>query len=87
MPKEHSPFVGYSTEEILASEAITYFIQVGSDVFNSRGTWFFTKSSAKIHYGKILRTVLDQMHNGNKKQKENAWRILNNLKILPLRLH
>jgi hypothetical protein len=87
MPKEKSPFVGYTTEEVLASEAVTYIIQVGSDIFEARGTWFFTKKTARIHYGKILRAVLEQLNRGTKKEKEDAKRVLNNLKILPLRLH
>lgn len=87
MPKEKNPFIGYTTEEIMASEAVTYVIQVGSDVFNSNGNWFFNKKSAQIHYGKILRMLLAQLNGGTKKERENAQRVLNSFKVLPLRIH
>lgn len=82
-----SPFVGYTAEEVMAFEAVTYVLQVGSDIFNVRGKWVFTKKSAYIHYNKVLRELLDQLKNGNSKQQRNAKRVLMGLKVLPLRIH
>lgn len=82
-----SPFAGYTSEEIMAFEAITYVLQVGSEIFNKRGKWGFTKKSANIYYNRVLRELLNQLKNGDKKQRKNAERILLSLKILPLRIH
>lgn len=87
MPKEKSPFINYTVEEVLASEAVTYVIQVGSDIFNVNGRWVFNKKSAAIYYNKILRQLLDEMANGTDKQKRNAKRVFLSFKILPLRIH
>ncbi len=87
MPKEKNPFITYTVEEVMASEASAYVIQVGSEVFSVNGKWIFNKKSARIYYGKILRDILDQMQNGNKKERNNAQKVLENFKVLPLRLH
>lgn len=81
------PFVGYTVEEVMAFEAVTYVLQVGSDVYDTRGKWVFNKKSAYIHYGKVLRDLLDQMRNGTYAEQKNAKRVLMNLKVLPLRIH
>lgn len=82
-----SPFIGYSSEQVMAIEATTYVLQVGSEIFNTNGKWVFTKKSAYIYYNKILRELLDQLRNGNNKQRKNAERVLQGLKVLPLRIH
>jgi len=87
MPKKKSPFINYTVDEVMASEASTFVIQVGSDVFHVNGRWVFNKRSAVVYYNKILRTILDQMHNGTKRERKDAKRVLQNFKILPLRLH
>lgn len=81
------PFVGYTAEEVMAFEAVTYILQVGSDVFDIKGKLVFTKKGAQIYYNKVLRELLDQIKNGTKKQKKNAMRALLGLKVLPLRIH
>lgn len=87
MTKKKSPFVNYTEEEVFASEFATYFIQVGSDVFNLDGRWVFSKKSASIYYNKILRQLLDDMINGEERDRKNAERVLLNLKVVPLKLH
>jgi hypothetical protein len=87
MPKKKGPFKNYTVDEVMASEAAAFVIQVGSDVFHVNGRWVFNKRSAVVYYNKILRTILDQMHNGTKRERKDAKRVLENFKILPLRLH
>ena len=82
-----SPFVGYSTKEVMEFEATTYVIQVGSDVFNIKGKWVFTKKAAQLYYGKVLRELLNQLKTGNSRQRVSAKRALGTLKVMPLRLH
>lgn len=87
MAKKKSVFKGYTEDEVMAAEASSYFIQVGSEIFNSKGIFCFNRRSAVIYYNRVLRQVLYQLQNGTKKEKKNAARVLNNLKIQPLRLH
>lgn len=85
--KQKSPFVSFSIEEVMASEAISYVIQVGSDFYCHDGRMVFSKKTAVTFYNKILEQVVHAMNNGDKKQKEHANRVLRNLKILPLRIN
>lgn len=90
MPRrKRNAYISYTVDEVLACEAVTYVIQVGSDLFDSdgKGGWFFNKKSAIKHYNKILRVLTEQMNTGTKKERKNAKRVIENLKILPLRLH
>ena len=87
MTRKRSPFVGYTEEEVIAFETCTYILQVGSDIYDVRGQCVFNKKSAYIHYGKVMRELLDQLRCGNEAEKKDAGRILMNLKVLPLKLH
>jgi len=82
-----SPFVGYSEDEVLSIEAVTYVIVVGSNFYIKDGNFVFTKKSAAYHYNKILRELVGQLVNGDDDEKKNARRVLNNFRIEPLRLH
>lgn len=82
-----NPFVNYTTEEVLASEAVTYIIQVGTELFNINGRWVFSKKSAAIYHNKILRELSMQLNSGNKRDRDRAQKALAGLKILPLRVH
>lgn len=84
---KNNPFVGYTVEEIFASEAVTYVIQMGLDVFHVKGKFVFNKKSAVTYYNKILNESVFQLSNGDKRQKANARLILSTLKIMPLRIH
>ena len=82
-----SPFISYTVDEIFAQEAVSYIVIAGVDVFNSRGDWIFDKKNAIRYYNKILNEVMHQLSMGNKKQQFNARRVLNNLRVEPLRIH
>lgn len=82
-----SPFGVYTPEEVFASEAVSYVIVAGSDLFEAKGKWVFDKKGAARHYNKILNELMYQIQVGTKKEKVNAHRVLRNLRIEPLRLH
>lgn len=86
MPKK-SPFGRYTPEEVFAFEAVTYVIVVGLDVFDVKGKWVFDKKGAVKYYNKILDELMQQLQHGNKKKKISARRVLNSLRIEPLRIH
>ena len=81
-----SPFRGFSIEEVLASEAVSYVIQVGSDFFHHEGMMVFSKKTAITYYNRVLAQVVEAMHKGDKKERQHAHRVMLNLKILPLRI-
>lgn len=85
MPK--NPFVNYTIEEILASEASAYVIVVGSDFYMANGQWAFSRASAVRHYNKILAELMRQWAHGTKKEQKNAMRVMRNFRIDPLRFH
>jgi hypothetical protein len=86
-PKRKDPFVNYTTEQVFASEALLYVIQVGADVFEVEGQWFFVKKAATVYYNKILRELMKDIYKGTTKEQKRAKKILGTLKIVPLRMH
>lgn len=85
MPK--SPFVTYTPEQIFAYESVTYVIVAGSDFFDVDGNFFFTKNSAVRYYNKILRQLGETVQSGTKKERKHAKRVLDNLRVEPMRIH
>lgn len=86
MPKKND-FIGYTAEEIMASEAVNYIIQIDKNLFKIRGRWLFSKKSAYVYYSKIVRELLYQIGNGSEIQKFRAEKDLSALKIMPFRVH
>jgi len=87
MSKKNKPFVGYTSEEIFASEARLYFVQVGEEILEAEGQCLFMKKNATSYYNKILREILNQFYNGSTAQRNKAASLLLNFKISPLRVH
>lgn len=85
--KKKSPFVEYTTDEILASEKNAYVIQIGKDLFSTDTKLSFTKAAADHYYDQIMVALEDQLKNGSKKEKRIAKQIVENFRILPLRFH
>lgn len=86
MQKKKGPFVNYTPEQIFLSESVLYIIQVGPEVFEVNGQWFFAKKSATTYYNRIIKELLNQLHNGTNKQKNRAKKLLTDVKIVPLRM-
>lgn len=87
MAKKKEPFVNYTVEEVLAAEACSFVVIAGSDVFDSKGRWVFDKNGAIRQHNKILREVMRIINTGTKAQQKNAKRVLDTLRIEPLRIH
>jgi hypothetical protein len=86
MPKK-SPFRTYTSEQILKYEAITYVIVAGTDFYDVNGNYFFNKNGAIRNCNKIYRQLMVQMQSGTKKEQRNARRVLENLRVEPMRIH
>lgn len=82
-----SPFGNYTVEQVFASEAVTYIVQMDYGLFVANGKWIFDKKSASRYYNKILKELVGQIHGNDERQKRSAKRTLLSLKIVPLRVH
>ena len=87
MKKKRSPFVTYTTDDILASEEDTYVIQVGEDFFSTDTDITFGKNAADSYYEQVVMALKDQLKNGNKKDRKEARDLLQSVRIIPLRFH
>ena len=87
MAKKKDPFVNYTTKQIFASESMLYVLQVGKDVFEANGQWFFVERAATSHYNRILKILSENIKCGTPREKRRANKILPDLRILPLRMH
>lgn len=87
MAKKKDPFVNYTTQQIFISESMLYVLQVGRDVFEADGQWFFVEKTAIKYYNQILRLLMDDLEKGTPRQQRRANKALQNFRILPLRMH
>jgi len=87
MAKEKDPFVNYTVEQIFISESMLYILQVGREVFEVDGQWFFVKATVANHYKKIFNMLVDDLKNGTPREKRRANKIMPDLRILPFRMH
>jgi hypothetical protein len=84
--KDKSPFVGYTVQEVLYAESVTFYIRVGIDFYVHNGKMTFNYKAAVSHYNKILNELVRAITVGTAKQRKNALFCLETLQILPLRL-
>jgi len=86
-PVRKSPFVGYTVEEVVSSEAVLFMVQVGKNVLEIDGQYFFLRKAAVTHYNRILKDLIIRIYNGDDKAQKQAKSVLPYLRIVPLRLH
>jgi hypothetical protein len=87
MPKKKNVFRTYTPEEVFASEAISYVVIAGGDVFEHKGSIVFDRKSAIKHYNKIRVDMLTIIQSGTKRDRKKARIVLDNLRVEPLRVH
>jgi len=85
--KKQSFFDDLTPEEVAAVESSTFVIQVGSDLYCHDGHFTFTRRGAIYHYNKIRTELVHLLSDGDKKERQHARRCLENLRVLPLRIH
>lgn len=86
MKPEKSPFVGYSVEEIFSSEAVSWVVQIGDDVYAHQGQIVFDKKVATHLYTKFLKSFRYLLENGTEQEKKESLRVISSLKMMPLRV-
>lgn len=87
MGKNKSPFKNGTIEDVFNTERNYFSIQIGNDMYNKDGNFFFTVSQVEKYYNKLLNNIIYTIANGNEKQRDAAMKCLSRLYILPLRIH
>lgn len=85
--KKDSPFRNYSVADILATEATTYFIVAGNDVFAPEGRFNYTWLGAVRMYNKLLAGLVYNLKHGSEEEMAEAKMLLENLRIERLMVH
>lgn len=87
-PKKEIMYKHYTMEEVLAVEALYYYIQIGDEMLeNERGKLSFTKDAAEKLFDQIFDSLNHMKEFGNAEERADAFACLSNLKIHPLRIH
>lgn len=86
--KEKSPYGKHSVEDVMATEAGRYYIQLGDDMFESEtGKMAFDRDRAEYFFNQIREGLDNLKANGTESEKEEAVWVLGNLRMIPLRIH
>ncbi len=85
---EKSPYRDYTIEDVLAAEAGHYYIQIGTEIFQSEsGKMAFKKDRVDELFESILGGLKEMKKSNNKREVEDAHACLLNFRIFPLRIH
>lgn len=85
---EKSPYRDYSIEEVMATEAGAYYIQLGTSIFESEtGKLAFNKDRAEEFFEMAYLGLQDLKANGTYAEKEEATNALLHFRIIPLKFH
>lgn len=85
---DKNPYGKYSIEDVVEAESGNYYIQMGADCFETEaGKMAFTKDRAEQFLNTITKGLVDLQQNGSEVEKKDATLCLNNLRIVPLRIH
>jgi hypothetical protein len=82
-----SPHPGMTMQELLMYESKLFAIETGRDFFNYKKSYTFTKQDSVKLFNKIRRAALRALEIGTDDEKLGAKRVLQSLRIVPLRIH
>lgn len=86
-PKEKSPYVEFSIEEIQQAEMNAWTIQLGGEFFDYKGRYSFTRETAEKFYDELFTGLREMLQDQKKRDKAEVLSTLLNLRISPLRFH
>ena len=70
---EKSPYKGHTIEEVMQTEAGSYYIQIGDGMFESEtGKLAFSKERAEHFYLAVWEGLNDMLKNGDEQEREDA---------------
>lgn len=85
---ERNPYKSHSIEEVMQAETGSYYIQIGTGLFESEnGKLAFTKERADDFYMAAWEGLKDMKQNGSPQERREAEECLLNFRIIPLRFH
>lgn len=86
-PKEKSPYVDLSIEEVQKAEAGAFVIQLGTEFYDYKGRYTFSRESVEKLYDDLYAGLHEMLHDNNKRNKSDILSTILNFRILPLRFH
>ena len=79
---------GYTAEEVVAIEAMHYYIQIGDEMLESEtGKLSFGKGRAEQLFSQVFEGLRHMKKFGTQEEKADAEHCLLNFRIWPLRIH
>lgn len=79
---------GHTIEEVMAVEALHYYIQIGDEMLESEtGKLSFSKDRAEELFSQAWEGLMHMKKFGTAQEKEEARICLLNFRIHPLRIH
>lgn len=85
---EKSPYKDHTIEEVMQTEAGSYYIQIGDGMFESEtGKLAFNKDRAEHFYFAVWEGLKEMMATGTPEEQADAHHCLLNFRIIPLRFH
>jgi len=88
-PKKEIMYNGFTIEEVMAVEAMFYYIQIGDEMLeNEKGKLSFTKDAAEDLFSQIMESLKHMKKFGNPEERAEAHECLSTcVRIHPLRIH
>lgn len=80
-------FINIEDREVRMAESLLYAIQLGKDLFSNKGNVVFNEVNTNKFYNKLLRELRSDILGGSPKEKKIALRMLENLRVIPLKIH
>jgi hypothetical protein len=81
-------YAGHTMEEVMAIEALHYYIQIGHEMLESEtGKLSFTKDRADELFDRVFESLKHMKKFGTPEEKADAQECLLNFRIWPLRIH
>lgn len=87
MPKNKSPYIGYTEQEVAGMENNYYVLQFGGDFVLESEHYLFTKSEVKKLHKKYLKDLMGIVQEGSEKDRKYALDLIGGLAVKPMRLH
>jgi len=81
-------YAGHTIEEVMAIEALHYYIQIGDEILESEtGKLSFSKERTEALFAQVMESLRHMKKHGNAEERADAEKCLANFRIWPLRIH
>lgn len=84
---ERSPYGKFSIADVMAAESGNFIIQIGDELFEENSFYAFQKEKAENLYDIVRESLEGIKKEGSELEQLDAIKRLQNLRLLPLRIH